>query len=164
MKGCYFPKSNFLSTKRGNSGSFLWISLIWGRLLLEKGSRWRIGNGRSVFVYKDRWILHLTTFKVFSPHVLGKDTVEADLKTANGDWRADLIRDSFSLEEADVILGFPPCYSDLLDRLLWYFEKSSGFSVRSGYWLARNSLSRPSCSGLSGFESWWNFFWKIHLP
>ncbi|KAK2635124.1 hypothetical protein Ddye_029916 [Dipteronia dyeriana] len=75
-------------------------------------------------VTSDRWIPHLSTFKVFSPHVLGEDTIVADLKIVNGEWIADLIRGSFSSEEADDIFGLPLCYSDLPDRLIWHFEKS----------------------------------------
>ena len=55
LKGCYFNSSSVLSA-RGVSGSFLWKNLLWGRELVDKGSRWRIGGGSSVRIYKDRWV------------------------------------------------------------------------------------------------------------
>ncbi|KAK1593032.1 hypothetical protein Q3G72_034794 [Acer saccharum] len=48
LKGCYFQDSSFLNAKCGKSGSFLWNSLMWGREIIEKGSRWRIGGGQTV--------------------------------------------------------------------------------------------------------------------
>ncbi|TXG54006.1 hypothetical protein EZV62_019262 [Acer yangbiense] len=50
-----------------NRGSHLWRSLCWGRGLLEKGTRWRIGTGSVVAIYSDQWVLRPNTFKVFSP-------------------------------------------------------------------------------------------------
>ncbi|KAK3193953.1 hypothetical protein Dsin_025263 [Dipteronia sinensis] len=55
-----------------SSSSFLWKSFVWGRDLLEVGGHWRIGNGASMHIDKDRWILMPLTFRVVSPTVLGE--------------------------------------------------------------------------------------------
>ncbi|KAK3222936.1 hypothetical protein Dsin_009961 [Dipteronia sinensis] len=59
MKSCYYPQTSFLNAKKSSPGSFLWSSLVWGRELVEKGSRWRVGTGQSIKIYKDRWIPRL---------------------------------------------------------------------------------------------------------
>ncbi|KAL5798041.1 hypothetical protein ACOSQ2_002861 [Xanthoceras sorbifolium] len=49
IQGYY--RSLFTSaTGRSESPSFVWRSLLWGRDLIELGSRWRIGDGTSTFV------------------------------------------------------------------------------------------------------------------
>lgn len=53
----YFPSSNLLQAKCGNNPSYAWRSLLWGRDLLIKGLRWRIGSGKSVKVFHDAWLL-----------------------------------------------------------------------------------------------------------
>ena len=91
LKGCYFSDTSFLDAKSNMVGSFLWKSLVWGRELIVRGSRWRIGNGRSVQVYKDRWIPRESTFKIFSPLVQHGNRHVASLKLPDGSWNVELI-------------------------------------------------------------------------
>lgn len=35
----------------------MWKSILDSKGVLERGTRWRIGNGRSVSVWNDRWLL-----------------------------------------------------------------------------------------------------------
>ncbi|KAK3225535.1 hypothetical protein Dsin_005397 [Dipteronia sinensis] len=128
---------------------FPWKSLLWGKELTEKGSRWRVGNGKSVRIYKDRWIPRLSTFKVFSPHFFGRKCYCWYPQIAFLRWNVDLVKESFSSEEGDAILGLPSFSIETSDRLIWHFHNSGVYSVCSGYWLAQSPLSRPSCSGLT---------------
>ncbi|KAK3230327.1 hypothetical protein Dsin_002208 [Dipteronia sinensis] len=72
LKECYYPQSSVLQAECGATSSFLWRSFVWGRELLEEGSRWRIGRGDSVYIYKDHWLPRPTTFKVITPLVFGE--------------------------------------------------------------------------------------------
>ncbi|KAK3207113.1 hypothetical protein Dsin_021159 [Dipteronia sinensis] len=119
---------------------------------MERGSSWRVGCGRSLYIYKDRWIPRPLTFKVASSPVLGEWATMDSLKLPSGDWNAVLIKNSFFIEEAKAILRLPSCASYLDDSLFWHFDKSGIFPVKSGYWLARNSFPNPSCSGLNPTE------------
>lgn len=50
LKCRYLLDSNIWETKLGHNPSFAWKS-IWGaRKILEKGTRWRIGNALSVAI------------------------------------------------------------------------------------------------------------------
>ncbi|KAH7574447.1 hypothetical protein JRO89_XS03G0297200 [Xanthoceras sorbifolium] len=42
------------------------MSLLWSRELVIQGSRKRVDSGNSILIYKDRWILHPSTFSVIS--------------------------------------------------------------------------------------------------
>lgn len=61
LKARDFKCSSFMEAKLGSKPSFTWRSILWGRQLLHKGLRWRIGNGEQVDVYKSNWILQPKT-------------------------------------------------------------------------------------------------------
>lgn len=48
LKHKYYPTSNIWEIRLGHNPSYAWQSLWSARPLLEKGCRWRIGNGRLV--------------------------------------------------------------------------------------------------------------------
>ena len=106
---------------------------MWGKELIELGSRWRVGNGWSISIYKDRWIPRLSTFKIMTFSILGDKAPVSVLKLRDGSWNVDVVKGSFSREEANAILGLPCSNVELEDSLLWQFEKSGNYSMRSGY-------------------------------
>lgn len=48
IKARYYKNTDFLNAKVGLSPSFIWRSILWGRQVLQKGTRWRIGNGEKI--------------------------------------------------------------------------------------------------------------------
>ncbi|KAK2661256.1 hypothetical protein Ddye_007789 [Dipteronia dyeriana] len=69
LKGCYHKNCGFLEAPKKSGASFHWTSLVWGKELLKKGLRWRIGNGSSICIYKDKWIPRPFSLKVLAPPV-----------------------------------------------------------------------------------------------
>lgn len=51
MQARYYWNSDFLRANIGSNPSFIWRSIIWGRQVIKKGMRWRIGNGKKISVY-----------------------------------------------------------------------------------------------------------------
>ncbi|KAK2652480.1 hypothetical protein Ddye_012336 [Dipteronia dyeriana] len=76
--------SSILHAEAGSSSSYMWRSFMWGKELLEKGVRWRVGSGEAILVYKDHWLPRPSTFKVYSPPILREDTLVSDLKLPSG--------------------------------------------------------------------------------
>lgn len=56
LKAKYFPSSSIWETSVGFNPSYAWRSMWSSRSLLEMGTRWRIGDGKSVKVWKDAWM------------------------------------------------------------------------------------------------------------
>ena len=77
--------------------------------IIEKGSRWVIGNGKRVHIWEDRWISTLDSFKVVSPKgstnnvVLVSDLINMDTRG----WDAAKVNNTFLPFEAQVIIGIP---------------------------------------------------------
>ena len=45
-----------MDARIGSSPSWGWASLLHGRSVLEPGLCWKVGNGASIDVWKDKWI------------------------------------------------------------------------------------------------------------
>lgn len=54
-KARYFPFHSFDTTRLGPSPSYTWRGLIRARQLILDGTRWRIGNGQLVDLWRDYW-------------------------------------------------------------------------------------------------------------
>ena len=55
FKEIFFPSGNIFEPKEGN-GFFAWKSILKGREVIKKGAQWRVGNGKNILIYQDRWL------------------------------------------------------------------------------------------------------------
>ncbi|KAI9161611.1 hypothetical protein LWI28_019065 [Acer negundo] len=164
LKCCYFPDSSILQASEVSSSSYLWKSFLWGKILLDVGSRWRIGNGRSVLIYHQRWLPRPISFMIQSPQILDNLAMVESIKFPSGLWNAPLIRSSFWPEEAEVILNLPCSNPSVLDFFLWHYKKLGSYSVRSGYHIGYELEANSGSSGLKLDVSWWKFLWRLKIP
>ncbi|KAK3198882.1 hypothetical protein Dsin_022297 [Dipteronia sinensis] len=86
LKGCYFSDREFMEAEIKPTGSFIWKSLGWGREIIVAGSRWRVGNGSKIRIYKDHWIPRPTTFRPLSPTFVDENAMVSQLITPSGGW------------------------------------------------------------------------------
>ena len=63
LKARYFKRTDFLMAKACSNPSFIWRSFLRERQVLQKGIRWRIGNGEKIQIQARNWIPRLTTFR-----------------------------------------------------------------------------------------------------
>jgi hypothetical protein len=56
LKGRYFPCTNFWNAQMPRGSSYTWRSLMHGKKLLEIGILWRVGDGKTIRMTKDRWL------------------------------------------------------------------------------------------------------------
>ncbi|XP_062080600.1 uncharacterized protein LOC133785369 [Humulus lupulus] len=117
LKACYFPNGSILDANCGSNASCVWHSLVWGKSIINQGSRWRIGNGNSVNVLKDPWIPRPRTFRIFDQNFVREDLHVIDLKHENGDWDEVMLKCLFNEENANLILSLPCSDTNLEDKL-----------------------------------------------
>lgn len=144
--------------------SWGWRSILWGRELLRKGLGWRLGDGRSISVFKHQWIP-----KVSNPYVESRSSVDmldfrvADLiDEAPLEWRKPLIEVLFPREIVPNILAIHIPSVARQDELIWRLSKNGVFSVKSAYFEALRMHS--VWEGVGEGEEVWRKVWGLNLP
>lgn len=56
LKGMYFKHKDITIAKLGHNPSYIWRSLLWSRDILDHDLLWRVGNGKSINVFNNKWI------------------------------------------------------------------------------------------------------------
>lgn len=107
LQARYYKNSDFLNAKVGSNPSYIWRSILWGRCVIKKGLRLRIGNGRKISVYKDNWMPRPETFKFISSQTILEDDVVPDLINANNQYNEAKLSQHFNYEDTTVILTIP---------------------------------------------------------
>ncbi|KAK3224955.1 hypothetical protein Dsin_004817 [Dipteronia sinensis] len=124
LKAKYCKQDDFLLAKAKPSYSYIWRSLVWGRSLLSKGLRWKVGDGNSIRVFQDRWIPRPGTFKTITSAHDSNLRVAALLNRNGRSW--DLSKLDFHLLSInrEAILSIPVSWKGGHDCLAWHFEKN----------------------------------------
>mgnify|MGYP004722190563 CR=1 FL=1 len=53
LKARYRPKESLLKCKVAGNASWIWKGLMGAKQLIEEGTRRRIGNGKSTYIWED---------------------------------------------------------------------------------------------------------------
>lgn len=85
--------------------SYAWRSIIWGREVIKKGAIWRIGDGKFVDIWVDRWLP-----RKYSPRVLSSRRDElTDSKVCSlidrdqKQWKTEVLENILLGFEAEII-------------------------------------------------------------
>ncbi|KAK3221525.1 hypothetical protein Dsin_008550 [Dipteronia sinensis] len=72
----------------------------------------------------------------------------------------------FCSDDVLAIISIPIGSNGRMDSLIWHYDVSGVFTVKSGYHLARNLLPQAghSNSGSNPCNDWWKALWQLNLP
>ena len=169
FKARYFPHSDFIHASIGNNPSYTWRSILASQPIVREGLRWRVGNGRDIRIWEDKWLPTAPTHKVCSPRLfLDPDTRVCELIMPESDsWNSEVIDALFYPHEAEVIKGLPLSARCPSVKIIWAASSNGLFSVRSAYSLAVN-LSKLETVGTSSDNSqvrqFWRRIWSLPVP
>ncbi|KAK7860161.1 putative ribonuclease h protein [Quercus suber] len=83
------------------------------------------------------------------------------------EWKTELIRSCFTVEDADAILSIPLSLHRPKDRRVWAETPNGKFSVKSAYRLAyeeNRGGGKVGCSDPSARKKAWRGLWGLNLP
>ena len=118
LEAKYFPNWDFVDAPLGKRPSYTWRSIMAAQHIVRLGVRWRVGNGKNIQIWADRWLPTPSTFKVIKPQntlgdyafiALVSDLIDSSL----GAWKTELVRKFFFTQWSRYYLSLPPSW--------WYF-------------------------------------------
>jgi hypothetical protein len=156
LRDKYFRGGSFLQATLGNKPSFAWRSIMKARDVLDRGLIWRVGNGESIRLWGDKWLIGSPPFKVQFT-VLDRDLTMRVCDLIDRDtgwWKVDVIRESFLSSDAEAICNLTINPLGTLDKLVWLGTASGCFLVRSAYHqeMAVRAQSRGESSNQKGIN------------
>ena len=114
LKARYFPHDHIMTIEVGTKPNFTWHSLWGTREIIQKGSRWLIGNGEKVRIWTDRWwlarpysVMPITTGQIVNSNILVAELIDKD----DGVWKEQVVRSIFLSCDAEIICSLPLCHS-----------------------------------------------------
>ena len=150
-KAKYFPYDDILNVKLGSNLSYAWRSIFNSLEVIRKGTRRRMGNGKRIHIWEDKWLPTLTIHKVIStPRDFDDFLMVLSLIDENSKWwKPDLVKSLFLHLEANEILKIPLSHNLPEDSLIWLGKKKGSFTVKSAYYVAKELVE----SGEAGESS-----------
>ncbi|KAK3187896.1 hypothetical protein Dsin_027457 [Dipteronia sinensis] len=79
-------------------------------------------------------------------------------------WGRELITQHFSINDCRAVLRIPIGSTRREDSVMWHYDNSGGYTVKSGYRVVRGLLNTSGCSNSSLLSSWWNCLWGLGIP
>ena len=127
--------------------SYLWKSLLSARILLINGIMKQVGDGNTIKVQQDRWLLDSRNRKVKSNKAGQAEVHYVKDLIRQGKWDKDLLSKIFDKEEAQKIANIPINIYQRKDRIMWNHSKFEVYTVKSGYVLAREMTTQATKIG-----------------
>ena len=145
-----------------------WRSILSAQSIVRQGVRWRVGNGKNIRIWGEKWLPRMSSFEVISPRIfLHQDTRVSELiNTERKSWNEEVIRQLFLPVDADTILGIPLSNQLPEDRLIWAESNNGCFTVRSAYRVAmtlHRTAQNASASSDSSQRSFWRKVWRLPI-
>lgn len=103
LQAKYFPNDRPVDAKFKPGCSSI-CSLMAGKQLVDEGSIWRVGDGKTINVWKDKWIRKPPSFKPTPPDRAPTPLkVEALIDGSTGKWDSNMITDMFTPDDRERI-------------------------------------------------------------
>lgn len=172
LKARYFPTTDFLHATKGSRPSWAWVSLLEGITAMMKEARFQIFIGANMNKWNDVWIPSCEPGPVQTllpiPHQ-APQLVQELMDKRNHTWKLDSISTFINNDFLQSIGCIPIGHSSRPDRLVWPWNSSGSYTVKSGYhrFHARQNTNIASHNHTSHIvsERVWKTIWKVEtLP
>ena len=140
---------------------------MWGRDVIKRGSRWRIGSGTLVHIRGDSWLPSKANPKLLSPYIVDSNItfVSNLIDQEQKVWREDVLANCFYPFEVSIIKNIPLCTMIQKDVLIWPFNPDGIYTVKSEYkFLSKEHISRqPGPSENEALKPLWKKIWGLNV-
>lgn len=166
LKEKYFKTNTLMEATVKGGASFLW-HIAGARDVIKVGGQWRLGNGESIRIWKDKWLPSPLTFQVQSPpSVLHDNTLVKELFLLDvQSWNVDLVLSLFGVDEAHLILATHISRRNSNDKYLWGLTEDGTFFIKSAYQAAikLKHVKDGEASVTESSPSSWKHIWSLKI-
>lgn len=172
-KARHFPNGSFLNATLGTRRSATWRSIWMARTYLERGLRYRVGNGNRISIWADPWIPEDGNFKVITPRPFHSGfpyAVSDFIDPISRSWNFELLSTHLWEVDRQRVLSISIGGETAQDRLIWHYSKTGSFTVKSCYHMIISSdYGESSNLGVGGGQSGstsinWDLIWRLKVP
>ena len=149
FKAQFFPNSSIMEAKDSRGGSYAWRSILKGRYVIQKRSRWRVGDGKSINIWQHRWIPRKNSSLVASYPIESMENCSVAVLIDENErrWNEEVIDGILSLEEGALIKKIPLSRRVAEDVLVWpYTHRMDNIHVKRAIGSLRKKLRWILCS------------------
>lgn len=159
IKAKYFPNGDFLTTKLGNSPSYMWRSIFEAQEVVKRGCRKRIGDGKQTEIWKVPWLpCAVNGFMTTEmPIQLEGSKVCSLMQLDQKQWDEEILMDICNERDSNLIRKISLSSRESADSWYWFYDEKGCFSVRSCYRIVQGEIEAP-------YESFWKKLWSLKLP
>ncbi|CAL5371297.1 unnamed protein product [Camellia sinensis] len=160
LRGKYLHKHTFSNWPSTTNASHTWRSIMKTSAILAKGTKWSVGNGKSISFWKDWWCGNGPLASTFpGPHIT-EDVVVAAIINEEGKWdmegAANVLPQLLQPQIQQIHL---PQFVELGDNPYWIGSSTGGFIVGAAYKLVANQVSSLDTGPVI-----WHWIWKLKIP
>ncbi|KAJ8641777.1 hypothetical protein MRB53_018471 [Persea americana] len=163
-KARYFPKCSFMESKIGTNLSLIWRSILMARDTLHEGMIWKIGDGRTIKIWEDKWLQCILGRKPNGPIVkFVRKLIDEDRSW----WNESIINEAFDAETARVIKQMMLGNLNSPNRVRWNETSTGEYSVSSAYALEirrQKAKAEGEASDAKVSKGMWRRIWKLKIP
>ncbi|XP_016706908.2 uncharacterized protein [Gossypium hirsutum] len=157
-----------MGAKVGSYPSFTWRSICSARDLISDGILWCVGNGVSINIWNHPWLPgrennRIPVIEIKPPW----STVNQLMNEEDNTWNRELIHNLVDDDTANRIFAIPISESRPEDMLVWKYEGSGEYTVRSGYRVLITDYLQSNLHMSSTNEEYKSFYmdlWALHIP
>lgn len=156
-----------MEAKDSKVGSYAWQSILQGRDVIQRGSRWRVGDGREIKIWQHHWLPIKHPTVVASPIIetMEDATVDMLIDPLTRQWDESLIDGIFIPHEAEKIKKIPLARVRVEDVLFWLFSRDGNYNCKSGYrFLKEKGNSVMTEEFASQDKVVWTGVWLLDSP
>ena len=168
----YKLKADWLHNSPSKVASPVWKAIESTKHFIIKGVCYLIGDGSSVNIWTDPWVVWLQNFRpkpriqAFYP-IMTSQIINSKLHV----WKETLIKELFDPEDVPAILSIPLPHTPRADKLIWVPNSKGVFSIKFAYRSAIHQ-SLPQSTSPPPWRKIWNlnaperlkmFLWRIEV-
>ena len=115
--------------------------MLQGKKVVDQGTIWRVGDGKRINVWLDKWVRKCPDFKVEQPQVQPTPLrVEKLIDAEKREWNSEVVKQVLNDRDAELVLKIPLSRHCMPDKLIWRDSINGKITVKSAYFEARRQL------------------------